>query len=358
MSDDDSDKPYEPSQKKLDEARTKGDVPRSADITTAATYGGFLLAALAFGPASLLGLGTALRVFLEQADTLSTSMFEGAAAPFSGGAILAIIRHLAPWFMIPAVLALLSILAQRGMIFAGSKLEFKLSRINPIAALGQKFGRAGLFEFFKSFTKLCIYCVVLFIYLNDQLPRIIASINLTTAMVTVELLQLCVGLLLIVLAISLAIGTLDLVFQIFEHNRKNMMSRQEMIDEHKESEGDPHIKQQRRQKAVEIAMNQMLADVPKADVIIVNPTHYAVALKWDRKSARAPVCIAKGVDEIAARIREIAATSAIPVHSDPATARALYATVKIGDEIARDQYRAVAAAIRFAETIRKKAAKR
>ena len=356
--DDDSNKPYEPSQKKLDDARAKGDVPRSTDLITAATYGGFLLAALGFGPASLLGLGTALRSLLEQADSLSSDLFDGSAAPLGGGAFIALGSHLAPWFLIPAVFALLSIIAQRGLIFAGSKLGFRLSRINPVAALGQKFGRAGLFEFFKSLAKLCIYCVVLFIYLNDQLPRIIAAISLSTAMVTVELLQLCVGLLLIVLAISLAIGTLDLVFQLFEHQRKNMMSRQEMIDEHKESEGDPHVKQQRRQKAVEIAMNQMLADVPKADVIIVNPTHYAVALKWDRKSARAPVCLAKGVDEIAARIREIAATSAIPVHSDPATARALYATVKIGDEIARDQYRAVAAAIRFAEAMRKKARQR
>lgn len=355
--DDDSDKPYEPSQKKLDAARANGDVPRSADITTAASYGGFLLAALAFGPASLIGLGTSLEVFLDQADTLSTAVFDGAAGPFGGGAMIAIGTGLAPWFAIPAALALLSVLAQRGMIFAPSKLEFKLSRINPIAALGHKFGRSGLFEFGKSLLKLGVYGTVLMLYLNTQLPRIIAAANLTAAMVTVELLQLCVGLLLIVLAISLAIGTLDLVFQVFDHNRKNMMSRQELIDEHKESEGDPHIKQQRRQRAVEIAMNKMLSEVPKADVIIVNPTHYAVALKWDRKSARAPVCIAKGVDEIAARIREIAATSVIPIHSDPATARALYATVKVGQEIQRDHYRAVAAAIRFAEMIRKRAAK-
>ena len=355
--DDDSDKPYEPSQKKLDAARANGDVPRSADITTAASYGGFLLAALAFGPASLIGLGTSLEVFLDQADTLSTAVFDGAAAPFGGGAMIAIATDLAPWFAIPAALALLSILAQRGMIFAPSKLEFKLSRINPIAALGHKFGRSGLFEFGKSLLKLGVYGTVLMLYLNTQLPRIIAAANLTAAMVTVELLQLCVGLLLIVLAISLAIGTLDLVFQVFDHNRKNMMSRQELIDEHKESEGDPHVKQQRRQRAVEIAMNKMLSEVPKADVIIVNPTHYAVALKWDRKSARAPVCIAKGVDEIAARIREIAATSVIPIHSDPATARALYATVNVGEEIKRDHYRAVAAAIRFAEMIRKRAAK-
>ncbi len=356
--DDDSDKPYEPSQKKLDTAREQGDIPRSNDITTAASYGGFLLAALAFGPASFIGLGTALTVFLDQADTLSTAIFTGSAAPFSGGAMTAIISDLAPWVLVPALLALLSILAQRGMVFSTSKVAPKLSRINPITALGQKFGRTGLFEFGKSFIKLLIYSAILLTYLNRQLPRILGSIELTPALLTVELLQLCVGLLLLVLLVAIAIGTLDLIWQFFEHNRKNMMSRQELIDEHKESEGDPHVKQQRRQKAIEIAMNKMLTEVPKADVIIVNPTHYAVALKWDRRGTRAPVCIAKGVDEIAARIREIAATSAIPVHSDPATARALYATLKIGDEIKRDHYRAVAAAIRFAETIGKKVAQR
>ena len=105
-------------------------------------------------------------------------------------------------------------------------------------------------------------------------------------------------------------------------------------------------------------MNKMLADVPTADVVIVNPTHFAVALKWDRSAGSAPVCVAKGVDEIAARIRELASEHAVPLHSDPATARALHASVEIGSEIAPDHYRAVAAAIRFAENIRQKAKSR
>lgn len=115
------------------------------------------------------------------------------------------------------------------------------------------------------------------------------------------------------------------------------------------------MKQQRRQKGVEIAMNQMLAAVPDADVIVVNPTHYAVALKWDRSVGGAPECIAKGVDEIAARIRERAQENAIPIHSDPPTARALFSSVEIGEQIPRDHYEAVAAAIRFADRIKKMA---
>jgi flagellar biosynthetic protein FlhB len=134
-----------------------------------------------------------------------------------------------------------------------------------------------------------------------------------------------------------------------------MMTRQEMTEEHKESEGDPHFRAHRRQRGQEIAMNRMLRAVPEADVVLVNPTHYAVALKWNRKDGRAPVCIAKGRDEVAARIRERANAAGVPVHRDPPTARALHAALDIGDEIGREHYQAVAAAIRFAEAMRKKA---
>jgi len=151
------------------------------------------------------------------------------------------------------------------------------------------------------------------------------------------------------------IGLIDLLWQRYDHARKLRMSFQDMKDEHKSSEGDPHTKAQRRQRGQEIATNRMMLDVPKADVVIVNPTHYAVALKWDRRPGRAPECVAKGTDDIAARIREMAAEHGVPIHSDPPTARALFGSVEIGDEIEPKHYRAVAAAINFAEKIREKA---
>jgi flagellar biosynthetic protein FlhB len=181
------------------------------------------------------------------------------------------------------------------------------------------------------------------------------TIHLDPGLATAELLRLAIGLLAIVLAISLTIGGIDFVWQRAEHLRKHRMSRKEMTDEQKDAEGDPMMKQQRRQKAMEVANTQMLADVPEADVVIVNPTHYAVALKWSREAGSAPVCVAKGVDHVAARIREVADESAVPIHSDPPTARALHATVEIGQEIPPDHYQAVAAAIRFAERIRQEA---
>jgi len=155
--------------------------------------------------------------------------------------------------------------------------------------------------------------------------------------------------------IATVIGGIDAIWQHSEHLRKNRMSRKEITDETKNAEGDPHLKQERRQRAMEIAQNQMMADVPKADVIIVNPTHYAVALKWSREKGDAPVCVAKGVDEIARAIRETAIAAGVPIHSDPPTARSLHATTEIGQQIAPDHYQTVAAAIRFAERMRQRA---
>jgi len=353
-----AEKSHDPTQKRLDDARRKGEIARSVDLTTAAGYAGFLLAATALGAGSLLEMGDLLSGLLSQADRLAASALSGSGQEMTGWLLTGLASALAPWIIGPAALALLSILAQRGLVFAPSKIEFKLNRLSPVAGLKNKFGRAGLFEFAKSFAKLVIYAVVLGLYLDRKLPELVLSVYIEPGQLVLELLRLVVGLLLIVLVIALALGLLDFVFQQAEHRRKQMMTRKELLDEMKESEGDPALKQQRRQKAISLALNQMLSDVAQADVVIVNPTHFAVALKWNRKSRRAPVCVAKGVDEIAARIREAAALHGVPLHSDPPTARALHASVQIGEEIRPDQYRAVAAAIRFAERIRQKARRR
>jgi flagellar biosynthetic protein FlhB len=167
--------------------------------------------------------------------------------------------------------------------------------------------------------------------------------------------RICIAFLAVVVIVSGVIGALDALWQHASHMRKNRMSRKEVADESKESEGDPHLKQERRQRALTASQNQMMKDVPSADVIIVNPTHYAVALKWSRLPGEAPVCVAKGVDEIAKTIRRLGAEAGVPVHSDPPTARALHASVDIGAQIRQEDFGPVAAAIRFAEDMRRRA---
>ncbi|MDX8352877.1 flagellar type III secretion system protein FlhB [Cognatiyoonia sp. IB215182] len=354
-SDEDSDKQFEPTQKKLDDARKKGDIAKSADLTTAAAYSGFLIVCLTVGPASLIGLGTAMSVMLGQSHDIAVEAFAGAGRAFHAGILLEVAWGTAAWFIFPAILAILAVIAQRAFVLTPSKLAPKLNRISPIEGVKNKLGRQGLFEFVKSSAKLIIYSVVMAIFLITQIDRIIGSIRLPPGLIVAELAQMLVLMTMIVICVAFVIGGVDYLWQHAEHIRKNRMSRKEIMEELKQAEGDPLMKQQRRQKGQEIAMNKMLADVPTADVVIVNPTHFAVALKWDRMAASAPVCVAKGVDEIAARIREAAQEHAVPIHSDPPTARALHAGVELGQEIAPEHYQAVAAAIRFAEGIRQKA---
>ena len=352
---DNADKRHEPTQKKLDDARRKGEVPRSNDLSVAAGYGGLLICALTAGAGSVQTLGGALITMLDQATDLAPLVFDGDPRATLGGLAGSAARSSLPWFLLPMMAVLGVLFAQRGFTFAPTKLQFKLSRVSPIANAKNKYGRSGLFEFAKSFTKLVVYSAVLGVFLKARLPDM-ASAPLGDPVFAVQLLaRMAIEFLFVAFLIALSIGGLDFLWQRAEHLRKNRMSDKEMRDEHKEAEGDPYMKQHQRSRAEEIALNQMMADVPKADVVIVNPTHFAVALRWSRKRGEAPVCVAKGVDEIAARIREIADQAEVPVHSDPPTARALHATTDIGREIAPDLYRPVAAAIRFAEAMRRQA---
>lgn len=353
--DDDSDKSFEPTEQKLRKAREKGEVAKSTDLSVAAAYLGLIVAFYASGSGSVEGIGTALMAFFDQPDRLAPLFFEGSSAAPVGGFVGSAFKPILPWFLVPFVLVLLSIVGQRALVFAPSKLEPKLSRISIISNAKNKFGRSGLFEFLKSFVKLVLYSICLGVYLSYRLPDLIASAGTGPQSVILMLTQLALEFLFLALIIALAIGVVDAVFQHAEHHRKNMMSFKEIKDEVKDSEGDPHMKGQRRQRGQQIAMGQMMADVPKADVVIVNPTHYAVALQWSREKGAAPVCVAKGVDEVAAAIRRVANENGVPIHSDPPTARALHATIEIGDEIAEDHYAPVAAAIRFAEAMRQRA---
>lgn len=351
-----AEKSHEPTPRKLEQARKKGEVARSQDLSVAAGYGGFVLAFFLTGLSGIDRLGVLLQGFIENADGWRGAFFGESAQAASLGVISHVTFPILAWFLIPAGMVLLTVIAQRAFVITPSKLEPKLNRISLIANARNKFGRGGLFEFAKSFVKLIVYSLVLFVFLNTRLQDISATVQSAPGMAMMLLGRLCLEFLMVACLVALGIGALDYLWQHHEHLRKNRMSHKEMRDEHKESEGDPQMKQSRREKARLIASRRMMEQVPGADVIIVNPTHFAVALRWSRQPGSAPECVAKGVDEIARRIREIAQENGIPIHSDPPTARALFASVEIGHEIAPEHYRAVAAAIRFADALKKKAA--
>lgn len=359
MSEDDQsgEKEFEPTEQKLKQQREKGEVPRSTDLNTAAAFLGLLIGSLAMGQYAITRLGNTGVVLLGQAERHS-ALIRDNATPVIGALIGHVASAVLPLLLIPFLLVWAGLFAQRAVIFAPEKLKPKLSRINPISNAKNKFGRNGLFEFAKSTIKLTVISVVLWQFLMHNLPLILTSMHLTPALASSELLSLVIRFLTLVFVVKLSVGAIDFFWQRAEHLRRNRMSHKDMRDEHKQSEGDPHAKGERARRGRAIASNRMLDAVPEASVVIVNPTHYAVALKWSPTDLGAPVCVAKGVDEIAARIRERAEEAGIPIHSDPPTARALHATVDVDQEIHAEHYGAVAAAIRFAEAMRVKSNKK
>jgi flagellar biosynthetic protein FlhB len=354
-SEDPADKSFEATPQKLLEARKKGDIAKSTDLLTACSYLGLFIAFTAAGASGLNKVGSALMTLLDQSDSLASLFFNNHGAAPTVGIIQAVGQGMVPMFALPALGVILALFAQQAWVFAPSKLEPKLSRISIISNAKNKFGRDGIFEFLKSFLKLLIFSTCLGVFIYIWLPEMIGALQTNPHTVISLLGKICTGFLGVVVVVSGLIGGIDALWQHASHMRKNRMSRKEITDESKDSEGDPHMKQERRQRALTAAQNQMMKDVPAADVIIVNPTHYAVALKWSRQPGEAPVCVAKGVDEIAATIRRLAAEAGVPIHSDPPTARALHAAVEIGNQIRHEDYAPVAAAIQFAEQVRSRA---
>lgn len=352
--DESDDKEHDASPQKLIEARKKGDIPRSADLLMAASMAGLVLGLTWMGAWAITRAGSAGMVLLDQSDRLSHLMTTGGTAPL-GGILLTFAGPPLSLMLLPPLVVLALVFATRGFLVTPDRILPKLSRISPIATAKHKFGVEGIVEFAKGTFKLCLVSAILYVFLVARFEDVMATIYLTPAMSTAILARLTIDFLLLILAVTVALGCVDYLWQVHLHRQRNRMSRKEMMDEYKESEGDPHFKAVRRQRAQDVATNRMLADVEQADVVVVNPTHYAVALKWERGRGGAPICVAKGVDEIARVIRERAARHGIPVHSDPPAARAIFATVELGQEIRAEQYRAVAAAIRFADAMRCKA---
>ncbi len=357
MSDEDQDdKQFAPSQKRLDDARKRGEIVKSAEISAAASYAGLTLAFIMGGAAVFQHFGTAGMTILGQVDRLAPNFLISPVAPAAQIAQVYGAPSLG-FLLVPGVAVLLVLMAQRAIVFAPEKLAMKWSRLSPISNAKQKFGLVGLVEFMKNTFRMLLVAVLLYSFLMFHTSEIVGSLHLEAAQAMQVLMSLTKDFLLFVLLITAVFGGLDYIWQHMQHTNRNRMSRKEMADEMKDSEGDPHVKMQRRQRGQEIATNRMLVDVETSDVVIVNPTHYAVALKWSRAKGGAPICVAKGMDDVAARIRAAAANAGVPLHSDPTTARAIFATVDIGQQILPAHYRAVAAAIRFAERMRKLANK-
>jgi len=254
-------KSFAPTPKRLEDARRRGDVPRSADLAAAAAYLGLLVAIAAFGAGAVRAAGSELAFFLGRPEQLQGRVL---GAEGAGLLLLPLARAAAailPFLMMPLAAAFLAHLAQGSFAASAEKLLPKLSRISPIANAAQKFGPTGLVAFAKSTVKMVAAAAVLGLFLADAMNEIIGSLRAPPALVGAEMMRLATGLLAAIAAIAVVIAAADWLWQRFDHARRLRMSFQEIRDEAREIEGDPHQKQARRRRAEEIARNRMLADV-------------------------------------------------------------------------------------------------
>ena len=269
--DDGGEKTFDPTPQRLAEARRKGDIPRSTDVTAAATYLALLAVCATAGGAALVGAGSVLELFLAQPDRLMGLVLGPGGPKLLGSIAGELLTALAPIFLVPIGAVLVSLAAQQAITFSGDKIQPKLSRLSILANAKRKFGVTGIVEFLKSLVKLAAVAGALFFYLARDLDPMIGASTAEATVLGAMLMDSLVVLLTITTVIACTVAGVDLVWQRFDHARRLRMSFQDMRDENKQSEGDPHMKAQRRSRGEALATNRMLLDVPKADVVIVNP---------------------------------------------------------------------------------------
>jgi flagellar biosynthetic protein FlhB len=253
--------------------------------------------------------------------------------------------------MLPALLfagaAFGASIIQNGLVISAEPLKPKLEKLSPISGAKRIFSLKSLVEFIKGLFKISLIGAAAVVLLWPEAAAIMQTTGVEIIAVTVMLQDLTVKLLVGIAALVLIIALLDLIYQRFEHQKQLRMSRKDLMDEYKQTEGDPYIKARLKSLRAEKARRRMMAQVPSATVVVTNPTHFAVALFYQADGMSAPRAVAKGVDSVAVRIRDLAKQHDVPVVENPPLARALFASVELGDEIQPEHYQAVAEVIGY-----------
>ncbi len=339
----DGEKTEEPTSKKRSDAKKKGQVGKSQEMNTAFVLliGFFVLKLLWEDIYANIADYTIYTYshLMRSVDTESvTELFLGI--------ILLLVKTAFPIMLAIMVVGLAINFYQVGLIFSTDKLEPKLSNLNPINGFGRLFSKRSLVELIKSLMKIAIIGFFLYLYLKDEIPFMPQFIYYDLGTSLVEISKIIFNMVFQVIAIIMVMAVLDLAYQKWQLTQDLKMTKQEVKDEYKQMEGDPQIKGKIKQKQREMAMMRMMQEVPKADVIVTNPTHFAVALSY-HKGMSAPIVLAKGQDLVALRIKEIARQSRVPIVENKPLARALYASVEVGENVPQELYKAVAEVLAY-----------
>lgn len=342
---DDSSKTEDPTPKKLEEARKKGQVPISREINNWIMLLTGTIVVLAIGPSMMADMGRYMRTFIEQPHMLPG--VPGGFGVILGDTFWEIIKLMVLPFLILMAAAFIGPFVQVGSIFAPEVIKPDISKISPFKGFGRLFSMRSILEFVKGILKLGLIGVVGTIILMPFYGTIEHMVGLDPVAMLGEIYELVNRLMIGVLVVLMIIAVVDLIYQRQEHYKKMRMTKQELKDEYKQAEGDPHVKAKLRQLRQEKARARMMQAVPTADVVITNPTHFSVALKYDPETMAAPMVVAKGVDDLAMRIRETAKEHDVTIVQNPPLARVLFDTVDIDQPIPAEHYKAVAEVISY-----------
>ncbi len=342
---DEAQKTEEPTPKRLDESRKKGQVPLSREVNNwVMLFMGTIVIATVFGP-MMLKLYSVMTVYIAQADNMPGA--SGGMAYILGQGTKEVMFALAMPLGLLFIAAFLAPFVQIGPLFAPKAIKPDISKISLIKGWKRLFSMRSIMEFVKGILKLCVISLAAGIIIYPYFSNMEHVIGLPLPLLMNELYILVIRVMMGVLVVLLVIAVIDLVYQRHEHNKKMRMTRQEVKDEYKQSEGDPHIKGKLRQLRAERARQRMMQSVHQADVVITNPTHYSIALKYDPDTMEAPKCLAKGVDEVALRIREVAKENKITLYENKPLARSLFDSVEVDQTIPEEYYQAVAEVISY-----------
>ena len=342
---DESQKTEEPTPKKLEEARKRGQVALSREVNNWVMLFAGTLVLLTLMGSTMTQLLEMMRVYVEHAHALPGA--PGGLKTVLGDGIMKVFLIMLLPLLLLMLAAFFGPFLQIGPLFAPEVIKPDLSKISVIKGFGRLFSMRSIVEFVKGIMKLVVIGIVAGLIVYPYFDKFEYLIDLTIPEVVVELRNLVIKMMIGVLIVLLVIAAIDLVYQRYEYGKKMRMSRQEVKDEYKQSEGDPHVKARLRQLRMERARQRMMQSVPQADVVITNPTHYSIALKYDPEEMPAPIVVAKGTDDLALRIREVAKEHDIVVYEDKPLARLLYDVVEIDEMIPFEHFKAVAEVISY-----------
>jgi flagellar biosynthesis protein FlhB len=327
--------------RRLQRAREEGQVPISRELVILAGMAAVTLALLWAGPGTAHDMALSLSTFLAGAHEFDVT--DGSVLRLAG---LAWLRGSAPFVLAAMLAGVAAVVVQTNFLLSSRALRLDFSRISPGAGFKRLFSADSLVEAVKSVAKVTVLAFAVWHVLRGDLPGLLLALFGEPARLLARVTGPALHVMYVVLAAQTGIAALDMFWVILRHSRQLRMSRQDIQDEQKETEGDPRVKGRIRQIRMYRARKRMLAAVPKATVVIVNPTHYAVALSYDRAKHAAPRVVAKGVDSLAARIREVATANRVPLVVNPPLAQALY-RVELDADIPAEHYQAVAEIIAY-----------